>query len=239
MIKKLFKNNYINKNAVKHNFIMLLLYNLAYPTSLVFARLSIKPNVITSLSALFALIALVFLIQAQGYLLFIIFWLTAIHLDFCDGTVARISGNISKSAFNYDHVSDLIKVSLILLGAGIRYNTPVLWILSFTSLMLFLLMTILNHELGYHISSQDVDIGKINISGRDNGYKSKYEKLIHMPILRQFITIIFTVNAHTLLGFIVLPFGQLYAIYFLFYFCFINLYLCMRITKKLIRIQIN
>ena len=162
------------------------------------------------------------------------------HLDFCDGTVARISGNVSKKAFNYDHVSDLIKVSLVLLGVGIRYNTPLLWILSFSSLSLFLLMTILNHELGHYISSSVVNTGKIKIPNGDNSwYKSRYEKLIRMPILRQCTTIIFTVNAHTLLGFIFLPFGQLYATPFLFYFCFINLYLCIRITKKLMTIEIN
>ena len=45
-------NKFLNQEAAKDNCIMLFLYNLANPTSILFAKLSITPNTITSLSIL-------------------------------------------------------------------------------------------------------------------------------------------------------------------------------------------
>jgi len=57
--------------------------------------------------------------NVTGYL---ILGAVAVVLDFCDGTVARMSNAVSKSALRYGHMSDLIKSAAIFLCVAIYYS---------------------------------------------------------------------------------------------------------------------
>ena len=230
-----FSNRYLNQAAVKDNIIMLILYNIAYPTSVIFSKLSITPNIITTLSVLFAILSFFALVLIKGYGVFLILWVVALHLDFCDGTVARMTNTTSKSAFNYDHMSDIFKISLIILGVGIRYNIALVWICSLTSMFLFLYFTIMNHDLSKYDKNNTRELEKLHKPSinKYNWLKSTINYLKSIPLFKGIIVIITSINGHTLLGFLLFPFGVTFAIIFLIYFSFISLYQIIIVFRKL------
>ncbi len=237
-MKYLFKNKHLNHEAINNNFVMLLLYHSANPTSLFLAWLSISPNAITSLSIIFSLVAFLFLILNLNPLFFIVFWFFSIHLDFCDGTVARMTNKQSKNAFNYDHMSDIFKIFLIFLGVGIKYNSLVVWVLTSTSIFSFLFMSILNHDYSSFSVNLKSRNNYQNSLKKESELKRNIKKLLRFPVLIHFSTIFFTINAHTLLGFFIFPLGEKYAITFLSYFSIISIFLSIRIIKKLIVLKV-
>ena len=144
---RLFTSEYVKKEAVKNNKVLFFLYVIATPLSRLLIKLRISPNIITVFSILFAILSFLALIFDDGYLYFCVFWALSTHLDFCDGTVARITGNINKTAFRFDHNSDIFKLTLVIVGASIRYNDFNLWIFSMATLFSFLYMMLLNHDI--------------------------------------------------------------------------------------------
>ena len=238
-IKNLFINKYVNKGAIKNNCLMLLLYNIATPTSMLFVKLSISPNTITSISILFSIIAFLFLILSKGFLFFMVFWSLAIYLDFCDGTVARMINKKSEYAFNYDHMSDIFKTSLVLLGVGLRYNSKIVWIFTFVSLFLFLYMTILNHDLGHYKNNIDIKETDTLSIVKQTWIISMFNSMKSIPLLANLLTIFMTINAHTLFGFLLFPLGEFQTTIFLMYFIIITTFISIRVLKKLVILKIN
>ena len=118
------------------NYLMLLISYFAYPLTLVFVKLKIKPNLITCISLLLAIYASYQFILGH-FKYFTIFWILSILLDFCDGQVARITKTINKTAFNFDSLSDLLKIFIIILSSAIYYNYQFYWIISCLSVFLF------------------------------------------------------------------------------------------------------
>ena len=118
------------------NFLMLLISYLVYPLSLVLVKLKIKPNSITCVSLLLVIYSSYQFILGN-FKYFTIFWTLSLLLDFCDGQVARISKIINKTAFNFDSLSDLLKIFIIILSSAIYYNYQLYWFISCLSIFLF------------------------------------------------------------------------------------------------------
>ena len=137
-------NKYFN-NASINNFLIWLLSYLVFPISRIFAFFKISPNFLTFLSLIFTFTAFYFLINDQ-YFLFSLFWFLNIVFDYCDGQVARLTNKVNKTAFRFDHLSDILKISVILLGSAIYYKNENLWIVIFITNFLFLFFIILNHS---------------------------------------------------------------------------------------------
>ena len=120
---------YSNRDAL-HNPFQILLYAFAYPIAIIFKRIGFSPNLVTIISTLFAILAFVSLIKSN-LILFNIFWGNSFLLDYTDGTLARLTNKVGKSALRIDHVSDQLKIILIFLGFGIYYDCKEIWILTF------------------------------------------------------------------------------------------------------------
>ena len=125
-------------NASLNNPTMLIMYYLSYPLVLFFEKINIKPNHVTFLSVCFAFLSLVSLVYMRSISLFVVTFLISQLLDYCDGTLARKTKQVSKSVINPDKFSDLIKVFLIHLSSAMYFNDKLVWIIAFLSLFLFL-----------------------------------------------------------------------------------------------------
>lgn len=229
-----FSNEYVNKEAVKGNIIQLFLYKIAYPLSTLFVKLNITPNTITVFSIIFAVISFLALILDNGFIYFTLFWTLSIHLDYCDGTVARMTGNLRKSAFRFDHMSDIIKIGLIIFGVGIRYQTISIWLLSFMSMFSFLYLTIVSHELGYYKKSKD----SLPLAEQSNALVIKNNSFIiklirNNTLLTNLYSFFFTLNGHTLLWFFLISLGPELAKIFLVYFLLLSIFRVVKGIKML------
>ena len=235
-----FSSKYAKKEAVANNFLLLLMYRLAYPFALVLGKHNYSPNVITTQSLLFSLLAFVALVFDEGWILFSIFWGVAVLMDFCDGTVARMTEKVSKIAFRYDHMSDLFKVSLIILGVGIRYNDPLIWALSVSACFAFMYGDALNRELGIarrrQAEGEMKSPSEPSLRRRDRyrlvGWAIKYEFLY--KIYKSIISVLLTVNGHTLLLFFIFVHGPVLAIWGFSYLILVELLVIRSRISKLI-----
>ena len=224
---------YSNRDAL-HNPFQICLYAIAYPIAVIFKTIRFSPNLVTIISTIFAILAFVSLTKGN-LLLFCIFWGISYLLDYTDGTLARLTNNIGKSALRIDHISDQLKIIMIFLGFGIYYDCKEFWILTFLSSAIFLFYSFLNHELSNNLKfsrlqpSNDNEENKIKNTSRI--------KLIRRYLLRKSLLIrylyIFTfgtvclINGHTLIIFFFIPFSYEYAVYLLIYFitiCLVHSY---------------
>ena len=227
LIDRIFSGKYTHRNV---NFVQIVMYRIAYPFAVMLNKLHLSPNQITTASLLFAILAFVALVFDNGWVWFSIFWGLSVLLDVCDGTVARMANKVSKSAFRYDHMSDLFKVSLIVLGIGIRYDNSLIWILAFSACFTFLYADAVNRELGIARSRQVSD-------GKESPPKSatrrrdkypfvawvvKYDLLV--KLYKNIFAVLFTINGHTLLLFFIFPFGPEITIWGLCYLIIIGLW---------------
>jgi len=219
-----FTDEYINRGAVKDNIVQLYLYKMAIPLSNIFVMFHIRPNSITVLSIIFSLLAFMALILENGVIYYVISWGISLHLDYCDGTVARMTGNLRKSAFRFDHMSDIFKISLIIIGIGMRYQNYIIWVLSFLAMFAFLYLTILNHE---YTSYNKIKIGsssdkEFTSSEKDSKNNILLRWIKNNSMSRNIFSFFFTLNGHTLLWFFIIPFGYKYVIIFLIYFMLLS-----------------
>ncbi|MDD2892310.1 MAG: CDP-alcohol phosphatidyltransferase family protein [Halothiobacillaceae bacterium] len=213
IINRIFSDAYANHKAIGNNFVLLIMYRFAYPFAVALNKLRLTPNQITTLSTAFAFLAFIALIRDDGWVLFSIGWGTSVLLDFCDGTVARMADKVSKTAFRYDHMSDLFKISLIILGAGIRYNDTLVWVVAFSACFAFLYGDALNREVHLAINRSPsgenaVPFGQGERSGagdRAAAWLSGYGTLY--ALVKNIRAALLTVNGHTLLLFFIFPFG--------------------------------
>lgn len=200
------------------NAVLVLMYRLAYPFAYQLNKLNFSPNLITSLSLMFSILAFVALVFDQGYKLFCLYWAIAVLLDFCDGTVARMANRVSKSAFRYDHMSDIFKISLLLLGVGIHFDNLAYWILSATLIFTYTYSEILSHDLKNMTASKSLSNPQVQSVATIIEKKRLRERFLligyaarkfplAVSLARQIYTTLTTFNGHTLLVFFLLPVG--------------------------------
>jgi len=214
------KNNICFNNASSNNIIIWLISHIAFPFSKIFFFFKVGANILTLFSIIFTIFAFYFLVKGN-YLFFLYFWLFNILLYFCDGQVARLSKNVNKSNFRYDHFSDIFKLSLIFLGNAIYFNLENIWIYIFITNFLYLFYLILqkyqNNKLKKIVKNKKhhfLDYFKIY-----NFFIALYKVIV--PIILQF-------NGHSLLLILFLPMSENICISILLYF---NLLFVYRIVK--------
>jgi len=227
----MFSERYVNRGAIGDNVLLLLMYRFAFPFSVLLNKFRITPNQITTLSIIFSILALLSLLYDEGWKLFVFCWGMSLLLDFCDGTVARMTGNIRKTAFRYDHISDLFKIFIVILAAGLRYDTQIVWLLSLTASFFFMYYMVLNHELNSVIKQLEKDRNgqQENSSGKIKSSSLSFvEKLIKndslLKLIKSMYLALVTINGHTLLLFLILPFGPEWAVAVLAYFTCISMF---------------
>lgn len=210
-IDRVFCGDYVHSGV---NILQRVMYRGAFPFAVLLNRMGMSPNRITTASLAFAILAFCALAFAEGWIWYCIFWGMSILLDFSDGTVARMTGRISKSAFRYDHMSDLFKVSLLMLGVGIRYDDSLVWVLALSACFTFLYRDALNRELSRTRERQAVgseDASSTAATRRRDRYAVvawavRYQWAL--GLYKNLVAILFTVSGHTLLLFFLFPLGS-------------------------------
>jgi phosphatidylserine synthase len=204
------------------NHLMLLISYFAYPLTLVFVKLKIKPNLITCISLLLAIYASYqFILGYFKY--FTIFWILSILLDFCDGQVARITKTINKTAFNFDSLSDLLKIFIIILSSAIYYNYQFYWIISCLSVFLFFF-----HEVLF--------VYLINLKKKNSlfiGIFSNREFL--KKILIRIVHFFLRIDGHSILLFLLLALNLHFALLTMIYMQFVLLLNILRVSYLLMK----
>lgn len=120
-------NDYFNDN-VKNNCLQYLIYRLSIPVCFLLNWFGITPNQITFFSFFFCVISSYFLIN--GFVIdFLIFWYLSHFLDYCDGTLARITNNKTKILLRLDHFIDLIKLQVTMVSLCFIYKSDNVWLL--------------------------------------------------------------------------------------------------------------
>lgn len=227
-INSFFSSEYANRNAIKYNFLSLLLYKFAYPTARMFSRYSISPNSITWLSFFFTCVAACLLFIENGPFYFVIFWVISLHLDFTDGTLARMTKKVSKSALRLDHMTDLVKLFIVFISLGIYYDTSIMWQLISFSVFTLLYSEILSHEVKNYLKrtcENDLEFSEATLiqSKPLLFLVNRINKNI-INILRHINSIFFGISGHSLIFFCFTPFNIIYCNYFLLYFNIICIY---------------
>ena len=207
------------------NFLMLLISYLVYPLSHILVKLKIKANLITFISLFLAIYASYQFILGN-FKYFTIFWILSILLDFCDGQVARISKILNKTAFNFDSLSDLLKIFIIILSSAIYYNYQLYWIISCLSVFLFLF-----HEVLF--------IYLVNLKQKNSLFKSisnngKFLKKILIRIVHFFLRI----DGHSFLLFLLLALSFHFALMTMIYMQFVLLLNIFRVSYLLIKTNV-
>jgi len=212
---------FANQTAL-HNPFQVILYVLGYYIAIIVRKVGFTPNFVSLLSLISCCIAFISIINEEiNY--FYGFWTLAYILDYVDGTLARMTNKIGKTALRVDHILDHIKILMILLGFGIFYNLSTVWIFCFLSSSLFLFYSLLNHEESHAVKG---------ISSRKYGKassKEKYKSFVKNNIFLNFIyknifSTFFILNGHTLIIFFFLPINSEICTYVLIYFNFLCIY---------------
>lgn len=219
LLRQVFNGDFAKRDAIGSNMLLMLMYKLAYPFALLLSLLGFSPNQITTLSLFSALAASFVLVVDDGWGLFLILWGLATLLDFCDGTVARKTNQIRKTSFRYDHTSDLLKIFLVILAAGVKYDDKLAWAAALISLFFFMFYVVLNHDLSSARKRTDAE-GKSTSKKRN---KSVLCQRQFKKVWSIFFAVLTTINGHTLLVFLVLPFGVSWALIGLSYLALISL----------------
>ncbi len=241
IINRIFSEKYV---APRANVIQLLMYRIAYPFAVLLNKLHLSPNQITTQSLVFSILAFIALIYDEGWVWFSIFWGVSVLLDFCDGTVARMTDRVSKSAFRYDHMSDTFKISLLALGVGIRFDNLLFWILSSMFIFFYNYAEILSHDLKciadknkwLQANNTITELGKGRSRLRERSHLVGY--LIHKApwlykLILQGYSVIATFNGHTLLILFAFPIGGWLTAGALAYLIFLTAISCFSGIKKL------
>lgn len=248
-LKRIFSDRYVNPNAVADNYLLLLMYRVAYPFAVALNKMGCSPNLITTLSLASSVLAFLALCLDDGWQYFFCFWGIAILLDFCDGTVARMANKVSRMALRYDHISDLVKIFLVTFGAAIRYDDLTIWILAMLSSFLFMYFTVLNHELdsAQRRNLQRVTPGDVNDAAlpathrrlseryRMIGWLIQYDWVI--DVFKNLYSALITINGHTLLLLLLLAAGAKYSLFVFIYLICISLLAIRSRVMQLIRME--
>lgn len=243
-INRIFSQRYVNQGAVVGNVVLLLMYRFAYPFAVLLNKLGLSPNQITSCSLGFSIAAFLSLVFHEGWGLFALFWTCSVLFDFCDGTVARMTNRVSKSAFRYDHMSDIFKINLVVFGVGLRNDEVLYWILCCAFMFCYTYSELVDHDLntaiararnknstGQVVNGEEQQGKGQSKSGRTGWLKGNFP--FGVNILSNLFAMIIGFNGHTLLVFFALPFGGWVTITTLLYLIFITLIYGLRCINTL------
>ncbi len=228
MIKfKLYSEEFSNKEAVNNNWILSSMYGVSYPFSFFLMKLKFTPNFVTLLSIVSCILACFFLVS-KNIDYFIYFWLLSILFDFCDGTLARMTNNIRANLFRYDHMSDLIKFSAILLSIAIFFNNIYYWSASFIVSFCYMYYSILDHDVVNLVFNkpEKVNINKNSQQLRMRDQYSFINIIVKNRTLFKFARIFtpfISINGHTLLLFLIMPINIFYAYFVIIYLFLLTL----------------
>ncbi|MDT8340394.1 MAG: CDP-alcohol phosphatidyltransferase family protein [Longimicrobiales bacterium] len=238
-----FSDRYVQK--VEGNALLYWMYRLAYPFAVLLNRLSLRPNHITTLSLICAIFAAYRLATVSGWAGFCTLWGLAVLLDFCDGTVARMTDRVSSTAFRYDTMSDLLKIALLMLGTGIRYQDQSVWGAALLTTFLITASYVLSRERSLLARLHD-----LNTDGREDAapagspadavedpfgnrapiirWIARRERLLNtarstLSVLAAIRGVVLTYHGHTFLVFLILPFGAEAVLAALFYVMLLSL----------------
>jgi phosphatidylglycerophosphate synthase len=238
MINRIFSDKYVNHGAVVGNVLLLLMYRFAYPFAYILNKLGLSPNQITTQSFVFTILAFFSLVYDEGWRFFCFFWGMAVLLDFCDGTVARMTDKVSKTAFRYDHMSDIFKIYLVVLGACVRNNEILFWLLGSTLIFFYGFLEILTHDLKcirQKKQTSDSFVASANSPSTKKRIRERFVLIGYLlekfPLIMESIIVIygsvravlFTFNGHTLLFFFLFPIGGLVTKTVLTYLIFLTM----------------
>lgn len=234
ILSTLFSDQYANRTAIGNNFLLLLMYRFAYPFAVILSRIGLSANTITTMSVILSVMASFSLIQDDEPWMFIIFWGCALLFDFCDGTVARKTKTTRKTAFRYDHTSDLCKIFIVILAVGIEYQHLYVWILSISALFMFLFYVVLNHDLNIvRQKNKEVESKVISKDSNNNSYATLAEGG-KFDLIKASYAAFLSINGHTLLVFFLFPFGINWALIGLTYLATLSLFrslICIHFLK--------
>jgi phosphatidylglycerophosphate synthase len=219
------------KTGPDQNIIIWLLYLSAFPFTRIALYFRISPNTLTTMSSILALLAGVALLTYENVLAFSTLFLLSIILDFADGLVARATQNVGKSALDYDHISDLFKISFVVICLSTEFADEKIWPIASISLSLFLISTVLNHDFGAAKKSK-ASQGAIFDSGNSAMERKKQN------FKRNIFSIFMTYDSHTLLFFAGIVFYPNFALQLFLYLSAISLYTCLRFTILLRKIKL-
>jgi phosphatidylglycerophosphate synthase len=218
-IRGVFSDRYSNHAAIGNNVLLAWMYRFAYPFAVMLSAMRLSPNQITTLSIAFTIAAAYILATGGDGRLFVLLWGLALLMDFCDGTVARMTNKVRKTAFRYDHTSDLFKFFLIILAVGLRYDDRVIWLFALSALFLFMFYMVINHDLSsvrrqltQTVLSAHHQASDLRLAGRGR----RFFKALYAALM--------TINGHTLLLMFVFPFGRSFALVGMGYLASVSLF---------------
>ena len=210
--------------AADNNLTMLGMYYLAYPLVILFEKLKFKPNTVTLFSTIFGIISVFFLIKINSLKYFMLFFFLSQLLDHVDGTLARKTNQINKSKIDIDHLSDLFKVTITLIGFAYFFNLSIIWILCIISLIFLFL-----HE---YLRMRNKTKSQIKRKYKKNSEKNLIRD--SFPIARFLYSIPFfgevlkfsyrfctTLQSQTVLTLIIAPINEYFCIGVLLYLIFV------------------
>ncbi len=146
---QVFSGEYANRKAIGNNFVLLFMYRFSYPFAVALIKLRLSPNQITWLSIAFAILAFVALVREDGWTMFFgLLGSVGVAGFFATEPLPGSPGNFRRKIFRFDHMSDLFKICLMFLGAGLRYDNSLVWAVSSSVLFLFMYFMVLHHDIG-------------------------------------------------------------------------------------------
>lgn len=223
--------NKIITPSANNNIIVWLLSYFSLPLSKLFNQLKITPNTLTFFSLTCIVLGCKELINGN-FILFCSYLVISIILDICDGQVARMSGKVNKSNLDIDHITDIIKISLIFLSFGVLINTKFNWIIIFLTSFFYLFYCF--------IISETNKIQKKNIKKRIRLSKpfffNYFSSNIFWMIYKIMVPLIITFNSHSLFLFLLILIDLNLINFVLSYFISVYIY---RIFKNLILLSDN
>lgn len=167
---------------MKFNILQHILYKTSYPFSFIFSFLGLTPNNITCLSFFLCVFSGFFIIK-NDHELFLICWYLSHFLDYCDGTLARITNNTTKILLRVDHLSDLIKLQITLISLSIYYSNIGVWICFSVFNIIFWISEVLIEQYKFESKTN-------NKTPNNSKFKSK--------VLKNIYNIFFTFDGHSL-----------------------------------------
>ena len=147
------------------------------------------PNGITTLSILFSLLSVHFLVNKQ-YELSALCFLINYYYDCMDGAMARCYDEVTKFGDYYDHISDIINIIIFILITTCYYNKKCS---SSDAVYVFMTMITLSVLILVHVGFQEIYYDKEKNSGdffsdllRSYGIDTKEDAEKYMPYTRYF-----------------------------------------------------
>jgi hypothetical protein len=129
-----------------------------------------------------------------------------------------MTDKVSKTAFRYDHMSDIFKLCLVVFGVGIRNDDIFFWVLVSAFIFTYTYSEILSHDLAnakarINLAGANGNSSASTQTRKKSGGRFFIVRLLseRCPSCKNFLKavykIVFGFNGHTLLVFFALPAG--------------------------------